>query len=133
MIKLTCLENQIWVERALPPLAKRHDIDKEEAWSILETNMNKVAGLINNQDSELHMMVKNWLKYNRANLEKFGLGIFRTHKVKASDVNYSQLICIVWLDRKLKDEAKRKEIALVYKIKRWLKRWWDRIKSFFRG
>ena len=108
IVRIPFLENQHLVNCALPGLAKKNGLKKEEGWQILEANLeiiSKKISLLGSSDQQiqsqvvnLNMQVQKWYQRNLNNLSVLGLNIFKKRRPKANDITYPQLVCIMLLD-----------------------------------
>jgi len=77
MINLSFLEKQNLVNQALPPLARRYGVDKNTAWEVLESNLEKMEKRVLHPVVTEHLKVQQWFSLNDSRLSKLGLNIFK--------------------------------------------------------
>lgn len=112
------LGNQELLRRAVPPLARKFGLTKEEGWEILNNQDGVLDQLFSQRgEPELHYRVNVWWGEHRAEFLGLGLGILsRVSKAsKVSPSTYDQLICLMWLTEALRAERIRRRLGFRFR------------------
>lgn len=145
MVQIPFLEKQHLVNQALPGLAKRKGIEKEEAWRLLEAELSQMSEKVrilsttgislSSERANLNSSINRWYNTNRKDFATLGLNVIEKKKPKASSLNYDQLAVIVLLDEIFARKSYiQKEIIRGHEkiekpsIRQRLCRWWKNFK-----
>lgn len=104
-MRLEELEKTDLIEKALIPLAKRHNIAKEEARELFKKRVHRDQ--IDVSGSAFRSKMNDWWDKNRSQFPKLGLGILMKFQKpsKLPDCTYMQVCCLMLAEDLFKTQA----------------------------